>query len=84
MEKSADYYRLPCAGDCNWVVHPHFVLFSFWGASSHQIVKTVGKRELDLTDGDFEDDGNVKLDGDWNFTGTRSSCRRSLPAVLRR
>ncbi len=44
-----------------------FVLFSFWGASSQSNSKTVENGKLDLTDWDFEDDGNVKLDGDWEF-----------------
>jgi len=44
-----------------------FVLFSSWGASSHAKNAIVENGKLDLTDWDLEDDGNVKLDGDWEF-----------------
>jgi len=44
-----------------------FVLLSLWGVSSQAQNKIVENGKLDLADWDFEEDGNVKLDGDWEF-----------------
>ena len=44
-----------------------FALFSTWGVSSQARNKIVENGKLDLSDWPFEDGGNVKLDGDWEF-----------------
>ncbi len=44
-----------------------FVLFSTWGVSSQARNKIVENGALDLSDWYFDDSGNVKLDGDWEF-----------------
>ncbi len=44
-----------------------FALFSTWGVSSQSANKIVKNGKLDLSDWSFEDGGNVKLDGDWEF-----------------
>lgn len=43
------------------------VLFSAWGDSARSKNRIVENGRLALTDWDFEDNGNVKLDGDWEF-----------------
>lgn len=42
-------------------------LFSSWGVSSQTKNAIVKNGNLDLSDWDFENNGNVKLDGDWEF-----------------
>lgn len=49
------------------VIAALFVLFSTWGVSSQAENKDVTNGILNLSDWSFEDGGNVKLDGDWEF-----------------
>ncbi len=42
-------------------------LFSIWGVSSQEKNTIVKNGTLDLSEWDFENGGNVKLDGDWEF-----------------
>ena len=48
-----------------------FALFSSWGVSDQAKHAIVKNGELDLTDWYFDDNGNVKLDGDWEFYWNR-------------
>ena len=48
-----------------------FALFSSWGFSTQTNHTVVKNGELDLTNWYFEDNGSVKLDGDWDFYWNR-------------